>query len=40
MTQLPTLGAHVLYLMVSSSLRHLSLHSLESIPDNEGMGDS
>ena len=40
MTKLPTLGACVLYLVVSNSLRHLSPHSLESVPENDGTGDS
>lgn len=40
MTKLPALGADALYLMVSSSLRHLSPHSLERVSENDGMGDS
>lgn len=39
MTKLPVLGAHVLYLMISSSQALLSLHSLETVPENDGMGD-
>lgn len=39
MTKLPTLGAYVLYFVVSSSLRHLILHSLEGVPENDGVGD-
>lgn len=30
-------AAYVLQLMVSSSLKHLSLPSVESVPQNEGM---